>query len=414
MSFNLVLCFLNANVTGVGVGAVIGTEAVILAMTFLAVFHSLSRNQIFLIGLVVTYTLALALVRYANEPAGGIDVKLCRDFLIPIAFFALGTRNRDPARSDLIVGVITAFVLAVALFEYFFLDLYTKYLNVAGYYIARGTLNFSNWALRVSNGLMVSGIRPQQQGRELLPFLGNHRVSSIFLEPNSLGNFGVMVALWAAVRSQMERRAYVWLFLGGLAAIILSDTRVNAAFLMLGLFMILLPARVGTAASAAIVVGVIVGLIGVIITVPHLPDLAVNDFSGRMSYSARVLADFDIANWFGFKASALQTFDSGYGYMISGIGLIGLLAFWGLFLSLAGDNPYFYSFRNALIAYFAILFCIAESQLSIKTASLLWFLMGALSVAPDRGSERIPAAAQSYARTIGQRLLPAPPVSRQT
>jgi putative polymerase len=45
-------------------------------------------------------------------------------------------------------------------------------------------------------------------GRNLLPFLGNHRVSSIFLEPASAGNFGIIVFMWALVRSLMERRIF--------------------------------------------------------------------------------------------------------------------------------------------------------------------------------------------------------------
>ena len=81
---------------------------------------------------------------------------------------------------------------------------------------------------------MVSGFRPADQGRTLLSFLGDHRVSSLFLEPSSLGNFGALVTLWAVVRSRMEGRLYLWCVLGGLALLILSDTRFDAYFLVLG------------------------------------------------------------------------------------------------------------------------------------------------------------------------------------
>ena len=54
-------------------------------------------------------------------------------------------------------------------------------------------------------------------------------------------------------------------------------------------------------------------------------------------------------------------------------------------ISLGGRNRYFYAFRNANAAWFAMLLCISTSQFTIKTAALQWFLMGALSVAARVG-----------------------------
>ena len=94
-----------------------------------------------------------------------------------------------------------------ALFEYFFLDTYLKVFSITDYYVARGTLDAADPSLQWANGLMMSGMRPPDQGRELLPFLGDHRVSSLFLEPIGLGNFGCLVVFWAIARSKMERQA---------------------------------------------------------------------------------------------------------------------------------------------------------------------------------------------------------------
>jgi putative polymerase len=103
-------------------------------------------------------------------------------------------------------------------------------------------------------------------------------------------------------------------------------------------------------------------------------------FQDRLLYSGRVLLDFDLYNWLGIEAYRIPTFDSGYAYVISNVGLLGLAAFWFWFMSLGGSSRYFYAFRNTSAAYFAALFCVSASQLTIKTAALLWFLMGALSV----------------------------------
>ena len=85
--------------------------------------------------------------------------------------------------------VATGIILVFALFEYFYLDAYLKVFSVTEYYVARGTLDALDPSLQWAHGLMLSGMRPPEQGRELLPFLGDHRVSSLFLEPIGLGQF---------------------------------------------------------------------------------------------------------------------------------------------------------------------------------------------------------------------------------
>jgi hypothetical protein len=50
-------------------------------------------------------------------------------------------------------------------------------------------------------------------------------------------------------------------------------------------------------------------------------------------------------------------------------------------MSLSSINPHFYAMRNAAGGYLATLFLISQSQMTIKTASLLWLLLGAVSVA---------------------------------
>lgn len=384
VAFNAVLCFVNTNVLGVSVRAVILSEIIIIAAALLASYRSLNPSFVVLIGGVVLYNLMLALFRYNHSPEAGIDVKIIRDFLIPIAFFMLGVGIRNLKTADFIVYVVTFVVFAFAMLEYFFLDAYLRLFNIVQYYIARGTLDLSEWALQVSKGLMVSGLRPEDQGRGLLPFLGNHRVSSVFLEPNSLGNFGCIVALWAIVRSRMERRFYLWLTLAGIALIVLSDTRFDAGFLVLGIVLIWLPLRIGTPLVMVMPLVALLGLGFLVAAMDRLGDSPVIGGTGivdRLLYSGRVLATFDIYNWLGIKVSRLQTFDAGYAYMISNAGIVGLAMFWLIFMSLRGSNPHFQMFRNVSAAYFATLFCIAASQLSIKTAALLWFLLAALAVA---------------------------------
>jgi putative polymerase len=388
VSFNAVLCFINTNIVSIDSNTVILSEMFIVGAAIIACYRSLNHLNLILILGTILFTLILSQIRISISPGDGLDIKIVRDLLIPIIFFLVGQRIKDLKIADSIVFKITGLVLILALFEYFFLDTFLKYFSIAQYYIARGTLEETNAILDYAGGLMANGIRPPDQGRELpLPFLGNHRVSSIFLEPISLGNFGCIVTLWALVRSSMERRFYFWTILSALALIGLSDTRFDAYFLVLGIIMLILPLYISTPAAAAMPIVIILGLMIFAITSDNVSDFITGlGTYHRLLYSGHVLVDFDILNWLGMSHSRLQTFDAGYGYIISNAGIVVLLLFGWLFMSLKGPDRYFYSFRNASVAYYATLFCISASQLTIKTASLHWLLIGTLAAAKHAGN----------------------------
>ena len=219
-----------------------------------------------------------------------------------------------------------------------------------------------------------------------MAFLGDHRVSSIFLEPISLGNFGTLVTLWAVVRSRMAGRLYIWSALGGLTLLVLSDTRFDAYFLVLGVVILMTPTRITTPLLCLLPFIVIIALYlfgasaGFYHGDPPIEGRGVYD---RLLYSGRVLLEFDGYNWFGLQTSPVQTFDAGYAYVLSNAGIIGLAALWIVFMSLKGSNRYYFSFRNVAAVYSAALLCISVSYFTIKFAALQWFLLGVLSVARD-------------------------------
>ena len=391
ITFNALLCFVNTHVTPINNSYVIGSELIIISIALLESYRTIEPLYVLAITSIIIYAAVLALIRSNVSPQiGGVDMKIARDLLIPIIFFHLGKKSCNIKFIDYMVYGATVIVLFFALFEYFFLDLYLKIFSITDYYVARGTLDAADPSLQWANGLMLSGIRPEDQGgRVLLPFLGDHRVSSLFLEPIGLGNFGCMVVFWAIARSKMERQARVWSVAAGIALIILSDGRFNAYFLGLGILILLISPRFTSPVVLALPFVLIFGLwlgaasAGAQDFRPTLEGLSVSTLQDRLTYSGRLLLDFDIYNWLGMKASRSPTGDSGYAYIISNIGLIGLAVFWLWFLSLKGRSRYFYAFRNTTAAYFAVLFCLSQSQFTIKTAALLWFLLGGLSLAKD-------------------------------
>jgi putative polymerase len=399
IGFNAVLCLVNTHLTGITSRTVILSEVLIVGATVIACYKQLNLLYVFLLAGTVFLTLTLALIRANISPEAGLDVKIARDLLIPIVFFMLGQRTNNVRCADAIVTKSLIIILPFALFEYFSLDNFLRVFGVAQYYIARGTLELSNWALDVAGGLMASGMRPPEQGRGLLPFLGDHRVSSIFLEPIGLGNYGLIVVMWAIVRSRMEHKIYWLTIITGLALIVLSDTRFDAYFLVLGIAVMMLTPRSGTLAIGVMPFAIMTGLILLYLfyaaEVPDTPYVGGLSNLDRLIYSGRVLATFDLYNWLGVKISNLQTFDAGYAYMISNIGIYGFIIYWCAFMSTNAANRFFYSFRNMSGAFFSALFCVSASQLTIKTAALQWFLMGTLAVYGKNGramSARDPSA----------------------
>jgi putative polymerase len=406
ISFNAVLCLINTRVAPIHNSYVVLSEVVIITAALLASFRTMEPRYVVIIAAMIAYIAILSVVRAMVSPGAGLDLKIGRDFLIPIAFLLLGRSENKVKVADYTVYVATALVLVFALFEFFSLDAYLKIFSVTDYYVARGTLDASDPSLQWASGLMVSGLRPEEQGRALLPFLGEHRVSSLFLEPVGLGNFGFIVAIWSIARSKMERRLRLWSIVAGIALIILADSRFNAYFLGVGVVILLANPRITKLVVAALPAVLIIGLcLGAAdAAVGDVPLLAGLTLKERLLYSGHVLLDFDILNWLGLEAARAQTFDSGYAYVITNVGIIGLAAFWIWFMTLAGRCRDFYAFRNANAAYFAVLFCISASQFTIKTAALLWFLMGALSVARDPRQVRLGRQPEDVGRRRKTRL----------
>lgn len=378
LMFNFLLCFVHTNFFEVSRAHVIAAEMLIIGLAFVAAYKAIGHSQMVVICGIVLYLLILSLFRSLNTGAD-FDAKVIRDFAIPIAFFLLGTSSSNLARVDSLVRVVAVIVTAVAIFEYFFLDTYLRFFNIIDYYVSRGSVDRDeiDW---LSVNLYVSGIRPE--GRTLFPFLGDHRVSTIFLEPVSPGNFAVTLFFWALVRSYFERRIYFGLFAMAIFLTIMADNRFGAILCGASLVALLIQVRYLQAVVLALPFAIIVALLGVGFWFVD-PEID-NSFGGRILLAGETLAKLNIANWIGIgeMTEFADTYaDSGYAYTISRIGILGFIAFWGIFMGLRGASPQFQVFRAFCGLYFAAILCISYSPYTIKTAGLLWFLLGALAAA---------------------------------
>lgn len=387
MTFNMALCFVNTRTGGIGNSHVIASEVVIICVVFALAYRSMSHLGLFLLSVSVLYLSSLAIVRTLAY-GGHVQVKPIRDLIIPIAFFLLGARVGSIRLADTLVRVAAGLVVFVGLIELSFPDQFTKVFDVAKFYVNRGAM-VSDQAQMTSN-LFISGMRPEELGgRNLLPFLGAHRVSSIFLEPITAGNFGVLVVMWALVRSSATRRPFWGMLIAGAVIIVLSDSRFGLVFCAIALAIALLPTSVST--PVAIVLPAF-ALTGILLAQDHfaMSHATGNGFVSRFILSADFLERLTIANVFGVQAPDFTAYDSGYAYLFCGIGIIGVLGFWAVLWSLQAEGRSFSVFRNQIAAYYAVLLCISNSAFTIKLASLLWFLAGTLYVA--RVDERIRGA----------------------
>ncbi|WP_293810426.1 UDP-phosphate alpha N-acetylglucosaminyltransferase [uncultured Bosea sp.] len=381
LTFNMALCFLNTNVMPVNDTMVMGCEVVLVATTL---YLGLGRNAAPYLLLAVFLSYAALLM--AMRPL--IDPKAVRDFLIPIAFYLLGKTYNDPRLADRAALICGSIVVVFGLFEFLALDLYVTYFNIIKYYVARGTVAPSDVSSQ-TGALFASGLRPDS--RTLLPFLGPHRASSVFLEPISTGNFGAILYIWTLNRKGMAHR---WLTMAtGLTAIVLSDSRFGANVCIVATVAYLAapwtPRFVWLAAP-------FVALIG--LATYGFTSAEVNwqnNLAGRLLWTARLLTSLSPEAVWGLSPEKPFLSDSGYAYSLNQIGLIGVIGFWSLFIFTPENSPRAWRFKVCVAAYICLLMLVSDSVYSIKTAALLWFMTGT----SDAAAEPAPAAASQEAAT---------------
>ncbi|WP_186418444.1 UDP-phosphate alpha N-acetylglucosaminyltransferase [Bosea sp. CS1GBMeth4] len=381
LTFNMALCFINTNVMGINDTMVMGCEVVLVAT---ALYLGLGRNAAPYLLLAVFFSYAALLM--AMRPL--IDPKAVRDFLIPIAFYLLGRSCNDIRLADRAAFLSGLVVVAFGLFEFLALDAYVSYFNIIKYYVARGTVAPSEVSSQ-TGALFASGLRPD--ARTLLPFLGPHRASSVFLEPISTGNFGAILYIWTLNRPEMARR---WLTMAaGLTAVVLSDSRFGA--------------NVCIAATAAYLAAPITPRF-VWLAAPFvmLTGLAVygftsaevswqNNFAGRLLWTAKLVTSLSPEAVWGLSPEKPFLSDSGYAYSLNQIGLLGAIGFWSLFIFAPESSPRAWRFKVCVATYICLLMIVSDSVYSIKTAALLWFMTGSSDA--DAGAEPAPAATAAAA-----------------
>jgi putative polymerase len=380
--FNLALCFINTTLFGIGAGVVIGAEITLLGLALGLVWYR--GHELYTIALLGTaYFLVVMIAR------SEFDAKIIRDILIPIVFFFVGSHLGSLRNADRLVTILIFVALGGALFEWLALDTFLHYFDVIHYYQARGiepnlatdkAVGLFITGSDSTAGLFINGTRFEE--RALLPFLGEHRASGIFLEPVSVGNFCAIAFAWILLRDRTRAWTLLLKSLAIATILVLADARFGC---YLAIFTVIIYLMAPLARPTMLFLTPFLILLAIIAYAgANAHDTWDNTIGGRLLLSGNFLLGLDPLQVLGLRTSDIFAngyagTDSGYGYVLVKLGLVGVAAIWALFVYAPVANDDAWRFKVFIAFYIVILLTISASLFSIKTAALLWFLYGTLN-----------------------------------
>lgn len=381
VSYQAVLCLVNNFVMPASRALVGVAEAIIL----LGCVPLLARRL--LPGVTALACIAAAVLCILGIVNEQLNIKAFRDLAIPLCFFWLGCNLGKPEVADRALKAAIWVIMLMGMFELLLVDFYTGLFDIFGYYVNIGSLVPITDYVRESR-LQMNGIRPEGIGRTLLPgLLGPHRVSSVFLEPISLGNFASICAAWGIAQSKQEWRKGIFFIAAAIFMMVLADSRF--ALMTVSLFLLLRLLARGKlihlaffAPFAAVILLVIVGM------TTEQTSLMSDDLRGRLAFSGWLLMDFDIPMLLATNIQ-LAYHDAGYAHVISTFSLPLCLLLWISLWLLPMPSASSNRFRALISVYIALILCISGSSFfALKSAAVLWFLVGCCvqNPAPVAGS----------------------------
>jgi putative polymerase len=217
--------------------------------------------------------------------------------------------------------------------------------------------------------------------------LGTHRVSSIFLEPVSLGNFAVIVAAWGLAKNRQDIRSALFFLVSAAVMITMADSRYGLVAVLL-----LVPMRLivlGRLNTIAIIVPFLA--VGLLLAIPTLsPGHYGDDALGRLIITGRTLLGFGAKEVFGLTGYATNFGDMGYAVALTRFGLILSTVLWIGFWMIKMRDETGIRFRAYVAVYVSLILMISGTSLfALKTAGILWFLVGCCAMKESSSEYRV-------------------------
>jgi len=371
LTYQALLCAIHTNLHNISMTDVALAEAVIYLACIVILARRVQLELLVIGSLTAAYLLLWAILRNQLDPKG------FRDVMIPILFYGLGRQLGSVPYADRLLKWLIALVLVFGFFELFLLDWFSRIFNIFSYYVSQGGLAAgSNWAKDSVLGL--NGIRPEGIGRTILPsLLGNHRISSIFLEPVSLGNFAVIVAAWGLVKSREQIKEAAFFVLAAAVMIALSDSRYGMITVALLALLRCLPLEKHHA-WMMLLPAVCVALLVFLAT--YFGTQYGDNIVGRLYVSGRTLQSLDLPMIFGLDGFNTNYGDMGYPSLLTRLGLLLCLFLWAAFWMINMQDPRGARLRASVTVYISLILCVSGTSLfALKTAGILWFLIGCMA-----------------------------------
>jgi len=369
--YNALLAFLNARGLPVSIAMVIGTEFLVLAVTGLVLLKSGLRPgdmpALLLLAFFLVDALILSLVNGAPFP------EMARNAAVISLFLMIGARVSQQVMMRTF-AITAGLVLAVLLLESVWVEGYARFLEPGLYF--EQTRGISRFELD-EIGLFANAIGFDDRF-SILNIVG-HRTSSLFLEQVSLANYATiltifLVSLWGRL-PLFVRITYPLLIVG---ILVTNNSRTALAISLIAPLIYWIAPKLPRLVNLALMPVI---LFAALIVSLSAPPSRQDDLVGRLSLTIETLRNLNLPALFGARAADANDFlDSGYTFVIYAGSVIGLLVLWLFYSLIAAGTGAALKRANLMTGLYLFLNLTVSgtSVFSIKTAALLWMLVGFL------------------------------------
>ena len=367
--YNAALAVINSSLVPLSQLHVIGAEFAILSLALAWIVWSKSLpNDTKAFAFLAFFGVNAILVSLLSQ---SLYLDMIRNASVIAIFLMIGFRA-DWRTIDLVFRCSAILIGLVLLLEILSLETYAQIFAPADYY----------WRTR---GIGASATDEAGLFRNALGWADRfsiiriieHRASSLYLEQVSLGNFSIVLAIflcssWEKIPTN-QRIFYILLVA---LIVITTASRLALALTIIAPLIRWLGPKLGSWLSL-LAMPATLGLVALIVATQ--PTTKEDNLVGRLNYTIQNLVDTTPTSALGFNADKAAEFaDSGYVFLIYGTSVFGLIAFW-FFVSFLMQSSSDAGRRCALYTSLYIFACLAvsgTSVFSIKTAALLWLLVG--------------------------------------
>jgi hypothetical protein len=368
--YNAILAIINSHGLPLSFGIVAAIELLILAIAAALIIIDGVRSSDYpsLILLYTSATLAVVVSLYSER----IFVDGMRAVLIVGVFTMLGSRlTLRSLRSTF--NICTLIALIVLLLEMFALPAYGSLFRPLDYFAATRGYPMPEW--QVESGLSIG--TGNYAGRFSIGLWNGPRTSTIFLEQTGINAFAIVLMVYlTAMVSRISKYERALLLITIILILLTNNARMATLMLFVFLGGYFLFPRVTNKAAIGLCVAAI--CITLLLFQMHAEERG-DTLIGRLWVTYNYLVNTNITEFaFGNPARRYNAMDSGYGYLVASATLLGAAVYCVYIGFIIPDRSPDHRRLGWSLAFYLYLWLLVggTSSSSIKTAALLWILVG--------------------------------------